>query len=178
MRPTAFALLASVAAAPVLAQEITDGDRAAIEARMAQYDEAMASGDLAALVGYVPPPLMDYIAGQAGVPADALVDTVRAQMGGMLDGVTIDAFAMDLDAAAFQLTPDGSRTYGLIPTTTTMTVEGAGTMRAASDTVAIEDGGDWYLVRVDDASQVAILTAVYPEFEGVAFTPGTMEAVE
>lgn len=182
MRPTPFPTLAllplALLAAPALAQDVTDEDRAAIEARIAQFDDAMGQGDMAALFGYMPPKLMAYIAEQAGVPVEGLEDAVRAQLDAAMATVTVDEFGMDLDAATFQETPEGGRTYGLIPTTTTMTVDGAGTMRAESQTVALEDEGEWYLVRVDDPTQVAIIKAVYPEFADVEFQPGTMEAVE
>jgi hypothetical protein len=59
-----------------------------------------------------------------------------------------------------------------------MNSEATGRMRAKSETLALLDEGQWYLVRVNDLQQVAILRQVYPEFAAVEFSGGTMEAVE
>lgn len=181
MRPllATLALAAALAlATPTLAQELSAAQQDALAARVAEFDGTMRAGDMAGLMDFMPARIKQTIADEAGVSVDELEAAMREQMDAAMAGATIDAFSMDLDALTTAQTPDGGRTYALIPTTTEITMEGMGRMRAASQTLAFEDEGTWNLLRVDDPNQVAILQAAYPEFAGVAFTPGTMEQVE
>lgn len=175
----AWALALAVApAAPALAQDLAAEDRAAIEARIAQFDAAMAEADFGGLYAYLPPAIRAHMAEQLGVPEGELDALIRSSVGDLFADVTVSEFGMDLDAATFQDTPDGARTYGLIPTVTVMSSPDIGSVRTTAQTVALEDEGQWYLVRVDDPSQAETLQAAYPEFAGATFEPATVEAVE
>jgi hypothetical protein len=59
-----------------------------------------------------------------------------------------------------------------------MTIQGARRFRVDTQTLAIEDGGEWYLIRVEDAPQQALLREVYPEFVGVEFPAGTTRQLQ
>jgi hypothetical protein len=176
-------LLAAVAAAtllavPAAAAEIEQADRDAIAARIEQFNSAVGGGNLASTLDYMPARLLDHMASKFGMTTDQLKEATIAAIAATAETVTFESFGMDLDKAAFETTPDGSRVYGLIPTETVMSIEGGGKMRATSETLALEDGGEWYLIRVDEPNQVLMLKEVYPEFADVEFKPGTMEAVE
>jgi ketosteroid isomerase-like protein len=169
-------LALSVSAAQ--AQELSDEARAAMETRVDDFGAAMSGGDMGAVFDFMPPQLLTFMATQAGIDEAALIEMSKAQIETAMATVTIDSFSMDTSAAKIEATPDGSVTYALIPTTTVMTVEGAGTMQATGDTLAFEEDGEWYLARVDDPGQAALLQSVYPAFAGVTFTPGTVAPVE
>jgi hypothetical protein len=79
-----------------------------------------------------------------------------------------------MDLAGAETHVSGDRTWLLIPTWTEMTVEGAGRVRFETRTLALEDDGEWYLVRVEDAPQAAMLREVYPEFAEVEFPAGVV----
>jgi hypothetical protein len=160
------------------AQELSDEARTAMETRVDAFGAAMASGDMGAVFDYMPPKLLESMAAQAGIDQAALIEMSKAQIETAMATVKIDSFEMDTASATTAATPDGSITYVMIPTTTVMTVEGAGTMQAKGDTLAFQEEGEWYLARVDDAGQAALLQSIYPAFAGIAFTPGTVEPVQ
>jgi hypothetical protein len=178
MRTLLSTLALAALTAPALAQELAEDDRAAIAERIETFESIMQGGDMAALYDEMPQRLRSSIASQAGVSEEEVEVAMRAQVEAMMATATIDGFSMDLDAATVAGTPDGSTTYALIPTITEITMDGTGSVRATSQTLALEDEGEWYLLRVDDPAQVALLGQVYPAFAGVEFVPGTMEPVE
>jgi ketosteroid isomerase-like protein len=172
------ALLAVAFATPAFADPIPEADRAAITARVDAFDAAFKSGDMAAVFDYMPPKVLANLATQSGMTEETLMAAMKEQIDAAFETVTIEEFGMDVDTATWEMTPDGSRGYAMIPTFTVMTVEGAGKMRAEGDTLAFSDDDKWFLVRVDDPAQVQLLTAVYPEFSGVTFQPASITAVE
>jgi hypothetical protein len=173
------ALLAlSLLATPAFAEPIPAADLPAITERVEAFDAAFRGGDMAAVFDYMPAKILTHIATQSGMTEEALKAAMKEQIDLAFETVTIDEFGMDMATATWATTPDGSRSYAMIPTFTVMTVEGAGTMRSEGDTLAFNDDDKWYLVRVDDPAQVQMLTAVYPEFNGVTFAPATITPIE
>lgn len=181
-RSAAIALCFGVFACPPVtadAQEMegfSGADRVQVEARMDQLDRSMASGDLAAAMEVIPPRMLRTIATRAGATEDELKAAVREMLSTRMQGLTFVSYDMDLAAAAPLRTPDGSRTYLLIPTSTV--IEFSGTrVRSNTSTLALEDEGEWYLVRIDDQSQVAIVKELWPEFAPIQFPAGTRELI-
>lgn len=160
------------------AQDLSDEARTAMIDRVDGFSESLAEGDMGAVFDYMPPKILTLLAEQSGLEEDALIEMSKAQLETAMASVTMDDFAMDIEAATYQMTPDGSRGYLLIPTQSLMTVEGAGMMKASSETLVFEDGGEWYVARVDEPSQAALVQTAYPEFAGITFAPGTVEAAE
>lgn len=172
------ALSISLSAVPVGAQTVKAEDRAAIQVRIDQLTGLIGQGDLVGAVDVIPILLQDAMAARFGMSRDQIKPAMRQAMAGMLDGVHIDGYGMDLAAAETLMTPIAGRTYLLIPTWTEMTIQGAGRFRVDTQTLAIEDGGEWYLIRVEDAPQQALLREVYPEFVGVEFPAGTTRQLQ
>lgn len=180
LRVVLTALFASLALlmAPAAAQEVTARDRGQIEARVDGLRAVVTSGDFAATLDVTPPALRAALAARFGLSETDLRTAMAEAMAPLMESVTLVSFDIDLDAAAARTTPDGARTYLMIPTTTIMDVAEIGRLRVLSDTLALEEGGDWYLIRVEEEFQRTMLEQVYPEFVGVAFPPGTTELVE
>jgi len=178
------AVLTAVIAAGVLlgsparAQEVTAADRAQVEARVDILEQALAGGDFAASLDVTPPALRAALARRLGITEAEMRVLMAEAMGSMMADVTFVSYQMDVPGAAVRATPVGGRTYLMIPTTTVIDVKDAGRVRVRSETLALEEAGDWYLVRVQEASQTDILREVYPEFADVQFPPGVTEAVE
>ena len=101
---------------------------------------------------------------------------VIAQMKAALAEVKVVSFGMDLAKAEHHELPSG-QPYVLIPTETVMDA-GDGKSVAKSHTLALLDGGAWYLLRVSEAEQVTIMRQVYPEFAEVEFPASSLEATE
>lgn len=170
--------LALVLAAPAWAQEVTPEQREALSARVEEFSSVMDSGDMAGLLAFTPPPVRATLAEMSGLSEEQLTEAMRQASEAMLAGASIDDFSMDVENATAATTPDGARTYLLVPTTTQITVEGQGSVRTSSQTLALEDEGEWWLVRVEDPQQAMILTQAYPEFAGTTFPQATMEPVQ
>ena len=157
------------------ARSLTEAETASLAATVGVFDAAMRSNDLGAVVETIPPRVLEHIAAGAGVGVDELRGLLIKQMGEILAQATIDSFGMDLAKAEHRELEDGTP-FALIPTETVMTIDGSKTAMR-SHTLALLDEGNWYLVRVSDAKQLEILRQVYPEYVGVEFPRGSMEAL-
>ncbi|MBL4558667.1 MAG: hypothetical protein JKP98_21220 [Rhodobacteraceae bacterium] len=65
-------------------------------------------------------------------------------------------------------TTEGGAPYALIPTETIMRSGSRGRYRFASQTLALRDGGLWYLVQLTEAGDAELVREVYPDFADVA----------
>lgn len=168
-------LLASLAVAD--ARPLTADEKQQLEQAVQSFDAAMRGNDYEVIANTIPPRVLDFIAKQANMEVDALRTIVVQQMQAALATVKLESFSMDFAGLTEKELP-GGEPYVLIPTETVISSEATGKMVAKSDTLALLDEGKWYLLRVNDAQQVAIMRQVYPEFASVEFPGGTMEAVE
>jgi hypothetical protein len=172
----AVAVVASLAT-PVFAAEFTDDQLEGLAARIESFDAAMKASDMSLVMDVVPPKVLEKIAASFNVTTEQLIEATQQQMDQVMKDVEIVSFGMDLEAAEFLETADGTP-YALIPTETVMDMgEAGGKIKASSSTLGLFDEDTWYLVRVEDAQQVAILKEVYPAFVDVEFPTGSMEPV-
>lgn len=173
----AVALSLSLIALPALARDITAAESAALQTRVDAFSAAFASNDMKAVSSVIPPKVVNAMAARFGMEPAQLIDAMSQAMEAAMQNVTIDHYAMDVGAATSGETSSG-RPYFLIPTQTNMTVDGTTKVEATSQTLAFADEDIWYLVRIDDAQQVAFLTEAYPEFKGIDFPAGTTKILE
>lgn len=165
--------LAGMASTPAAAQGITQTDRAAIENRISAFDKMMREGRSGDSLDFVPPRLLDVIAKKFGLSSADVKPSFRQQVTEAMKHVKIVSFRMVLSSATAGVTPDKSRNYMLIPTETVVEVPGTGRVRSKSSTLAFQENGIWYLVRIDEAEQALVLREAYPEFAGVEFPAGS-----
>jgi hypothetical protein len=173
----AFLVVLAAALSPAAARPLTDAETLALADKVAAFDAAMRAGDYAAIIEVIPPPMLEHIANEAGVPAEELLAALKGQMDEIFATVELISYSMDVQAAEERELADGSP-YVLLPTTTVMEAEGMGRVKVDSQTLGLLDGADWYLVRVSDVAMVGVLRQVYPEFTGVEFPAETMTALE
>lgn len=171
-----LALLLSFAA-PLHAQTLDEQDRATIAQISTDFDTAFADGDIPAVIDAVPPAMFEYIADTNGMDVETLRNLLITQTEQMMDTVEINEFEMDVDSLEPGVTSSG-RDYALVPTRTVLTVPDTGTLELTSQTLFLDDNGTWYLVRIDDPNQVAVLTEVYPDFAGIEFAQGTITPIQ
>ena len=171
-------LLCGVVAGPVAAQEIVAADRAAIAARVGAFDAAMRAGRIGDTIDFMPPRLLKAIATQSGVGVEELRPAMAQQAAEAFKVVKLLSYGMDLAAASTGLTPDRSQGYMLIPTDTVMQMPDGRRIQSRSTTLALRDGGQWYLMRIDSPAHLAKLRETYPEFVGVEVPRGSMSAVD
>jgi hypothetical protein len=159
-----------------LAQELTDAQRQSLADRIASFDAAMLANDMTTVMGVIPPKVLEKIASTYGVTAQQLIASAQEQIDIAMAEIKIESFSMDLDAGEVAQLGDGT-TYILIPTVTVIDTGAGGTFRSTTKTLGLPEGDVWYLVRIDDAEQVAIFKGVYPAFADIEFPTGTMEQV-
>ncbi|MEM7190368.1 MAG: hypothetical protein AAF439_12215 [Pseudomonadota bacterium] len=177
LRAAALAVIAVLSLTSLAgAQDLTADDRAAMEARVQTFQSAMANGEMDIVLSVTPPKIYQHIAAQAGVPLDLLKQMVKAQIDQAMQDVSIDRAEMDLAATQILTTPDGT-VYALVPTHVVMQ-GAAGKVEMKSETLAMQDEGNWWMLRVSDVEQVAILKEVYPSFANVSFPRGSMKLLD
>ena len=65
----------------------------------------------------------------------------------------------------------------MIPTRTVVQTPGGTKLQSNTQTLTLEDGGKWYLIRIEDAGQIDLMRSVYPDFKGVTFPKGRAKAI-
>ncbi|WP_038077776.1 hypothetical protein [Thioclava pacifica] len=169
-------VLALILASALPAAAFDAADRNAVTQEVAGFEKAVEKKDYAVFFDTVPPKMMQVIADQAGMPIEALEAAMSKQITEAMATVKMDSFKMDTAAMETGETSSG-RAYAKIPTESVMEAPNVGKIRATNTTLALKDGEEWYLVRIDSPAQLAVLRKVYPDFEGITFPSGTMEAV-
>lgn len=165
-----------VAACTTTAYTLPPADRAAIAARIASFERAFVANDTTEIVNVVPPRIITTIASTNGVP-EALLRTEMAKLTREATrDVKVLSFGMSLDTAKFLTTPTG-RAYGLIPTQTVVQTKNGQKLQSNTQTLTLEDGGAWHLIRIDDARQTGLLREVYPDFKDVIFPKGSSKVI-
>lgn len=165
-----FAVAACVALAVPLAtgveaRDLTSVERGTLARAVAQFDRAMRTKNIAAIIDVVPPRVTQHMAARAGIDHARLRRAVIQQTREVMNANVIQGFAMDVANARYGATANGTP-YALIPTTTVVSLGGKNVTKT-SNTLAMQDGGRWYLLDLNQPSRVAIFTQVYPEFQGV-----------
>jgi hypothetical protein len=159
-----------------VAREFTPEEKADLQAQIMRFETALKQGDFAVVAESVPPKVLQHIASKAGVDMATLRSAMQVQMQIALASVKFLDFEMDVDKAAYKQAPDGTP-YVLVPSRSLMETKGQ-KIEAKTATLALIDGGKWYLVRIDDAQQINIVREVYPSLATVEFPTGTMAPVE
>lgn len=172
-----FCTTLALAAPAAFAREATEAERTALDQRLAAYQTMTQDNDVKGMIDAMPPKIIAEIATMTGTTPDQLRATMAQQIGQVMAQATIEKAELGVDAVRYQELPDGTP-YALIPTDTIIAMEGAGRIRQTGETLALLDEGAWYLMRVDDAQQLAILRQAYPNFANVEFTTGTMEMLD
>jgi hypothetical protein len=171
-------LVMAVFAGPLAAREPSAQERAGIADRIARFDQQVRSGDLAGIVGIMPPTLKRLMATKFNVPAAGIDAAMIAVMTPLMATVTVEDFKIDLAQAEYRLTPDGQRFYALIPTQTRMTIQKTTKIETKSRTLALVDEGAWYLVRLDQPQQIGMFKEAFPEFAAVEFPAGEIRQLD
>lgn len=173
----ALALLLFAGSHGIAAARTLSGDEVgSLKATVERFDAAMHGSDYGVVVDTIPPRVLSHIAEQAGLDRDKLRTLVIGMTKQALETVKLVSFGMDTSKLEEKQLADGTP-FALIPTVTVMDA-GNGKISVNSHTLALIDGGAWYLLRVSEVQQIEILRKVYPEFAGVVFPTGSVEAMK
>lgn len=174
IRPIALALALTLPALPALAFDASND--AAIASVFDRLAADISSGNMAGTLDVMPPALLQQMATQVGVSTDQLKEMVATQAAQAMEQVKIEETTYDLDTAQ-KATSSAGRDYALIPTRTVMQM-GSDRVEATGTTLALEDGGKWYLLRLDSPEHLAMIGQLYPDLAGLTAPPGAMRTLE
>ncbi len=173
----AVVALTVLCAGAVHARDAIDTEKAALTETVSDFNQAMEKLDFKRVVATIPPKVIAKIAANADLPIDKVTEMTISVMKSSMEAVKLGSFAMDLAKVEHKHLASGEP-YALIPTVTVIGLEDKQRVEQKSLTLGLLDGGQWYLVRVSEASQLLILRDVYPEFAGVEFPRGSMEVLD
>lgn len=164
---------------PVFAQSAEDA--AAIKAASDRLMEVTLSGDMTPSVDLMAPGIITAGAKMTSLTPEKFKDLMRLQVAQLKDVAEIREADMSVDTMTWHETGDGTP-YALIPTHSVIAMKaengGRQVFEQNSQTLALEDGGNWYLIRASDPAQQQMLADAYPSFAGVTFPPATTEVIE
>lgn len=163
-------LLCFIAPIAAVARDLTNSENAKLAETVQRFDAAMAALDVNALVNTIPPRILKYLAKRGGGTEEQMGKAIADALAEAFKSVTIQSFAMKLPEADRRELSDGTP-YLFIPTETVVAVKGGDKIAVHSQTLAIMDASEWYLLRTSDVQQTTVLTEVYPEYKGIEF-PG------
>lgn len=160
--------LVSTPMAPVLARGV---DTPGLLRTVDSFETAMGADDFRTVIGLIPEKVFARMAAELDVTPEHLTELVAAQMEKVLDDVTIVEFGMETDDIAVKETENGV-SYVFLPTRTVVAIHGA-QVETRSHTLALREGEEWRLVRIDDDAQLRVLREAYPGFVGIEFPRAT-----
>lgn len=152
----------------VQARDVTEAEKAALVERAVNYQQAFIDKDYEAILDGSSPRFYAHIAEQAGVTVPELRAFLIQQSKTVMATATIEAHELDLENTQYLQTKSGAP-YALIPTRVVLNIPEKGRLEITRETLALLDEDKWWLMRINDASQVSILQQVYPSFENITF---------
>ena len=173
-------MIYATASIPAHAKKISQTQKTGLITAIVSFETAMGKADYKTVINRsMPPALLNHIAakfGMQGADSEKLKGLIIMQMSAAMQRVKMVSFGMDKKAIGYYEHSDGTF-YALIPSHTIMEVK-AKRFKASGQTLALMDGGKWYLLRVSEPRQVGMVRAVYPRFKSVEFKIGSMEVVK
>ncbi|MEC7762416.1 MAG: hypothetical protein VX874_10960 [Pseudomonadota bacterium] len=160
-----LAAAAFATALPLSALAFDNSDKAGVQAAIQTFEANILSNNHEAVLGAMPPKMLTYIASQVGMDPSELAGSMAKQMEIFMGDVTIERMNMNTNRMTTGTT-SGGMDYAFIPTRTTVKGPG-GRQTLNSQTLALEEDGQWYLVRIEQEQQLNIVKAVYPAFANV-----------
>lgn len=166
-------------AAPIAtdARDLTSTENTKLAETVQRFDSAMDSKDFGGLVRTIPPRILKHLAKRGGATDEQINKAIAEALTQAFATVAIQSFAMKLPEADRRELSDGTP-YLFIPTETVVSVEGGDKIAVRSQTLAMMDESEWYLLRTSDAEQVAVLIEVYPEYKGIEFPGDSTEILK
>ena len=152
-------------------------DRAAMNARVVQFERDFAANNIPAVVDVLPPKVQAVIARRTGLSVAQTRRTTIDQLRKVSKLVQIVSYDMDVSKAALRQTSTG-RGYALIPTQTVVRAPNGQLLQNTTQTLAFADEGSWYLVRIEDERQRQLLAEAYPEFATLSTPKGTTKVIQ
>ena len=142
-------------------------DKARLVTTLSTYASALENADYVAVVNALPPAVIELISQEAKLSPEVIRKSVTAQMSSVMSEATIHSFTMDTSTMTSGETASGMN-YAFLPTETVVSQAGGEPQNVETTTLAIDQDGAWYLMRIEYPSHYDFVRAAYPEFQDVA----------
>ncbi|MFV0361338.1 hypothetical protein [Tropicimonas sp.] len=169
---TALTLAAALALTGAPSLAFDDTDSAAIATAYDRMLSDTQSGNYQGVFDVMPPAFLENMAGQSGMSVEEVEQLVVSQMEQVMTQISFEEASYDLGAAETGTSAAG-RDYALIPSRTVMKADGR-RIEATGTTLAVEDGGQWYLIRLETPQHLQLVGEVYPDLAGLVLPQSTM----
>lgn len=160
-----------------LARSLEAAEKASLEKTVTDFSAAMAKQDFDRVVETLPPRLLSTMADGAKVDIAKLRAAIVDVMRKGLAVVKISSFGIDLAKAQHKELANGTP-YVLVPTKTVIDMPDGSRLINSAHTVAIMDDSKWYLLSIEQPSQIVIFRQAYPDFVNVEFPASSTEVVK
>jgi len=170
--PLALGLLLSLSiVAPGLARPMEGAEARKMQTSVDVYLRSIGRGEADRVVAALPPRIKNIFAGSAGIEAGKLDGVLIAQTKALLSAAKFDDFAADYSGvdATDSVLADGSRvTWTVVPTQFSVATDG-GKVLNRQPMLVLNEGGQWYMMRIEGAQQQELVSIAYPFLKGVSF---------
>lgn len=177
---SALAALSIALALPLQARVLTVPESKSLQQAVDSYLAAIETGDGFAIVGAIPPRIIQLFAAQSGTDAATLETTLAEQTEGMLSGSRFSdlrADAMDQPVTDSKLEDGTTVTWAVIVTEFTVTQAGS-SARNRQSMLALREGDTWYFIRTEGAAQQQLVSLAYPFLAEAKFPASTSTPVK
>ncbi len=173
MRFAAAIAITILLALPASARPLGEDEAAQMSKSVDIYLRAIGRGEAERVISALPPRVLNVFAGQSGIEAKKLIDTLAAQMRELTKGVSFSDFTSEKNGLVAEdaTLADGSVvTWVLVPTAFTAKSE-AGRTRHEQPLLVLREGDKWYMMRLEGAAQVQLVSYAYPFLTDIILPP-------
>ena len=172
--------LSAMLAFPAVARPLAPAEMETLTAAVDRYLSSIEKADAPAIVGALPPRILNVFAGATGTEADKLESTLIDQTKAMMKGTRFSNLAYgksQLVAEDAALADGTAVTWVLIPTAFVSEAKGDRT-KHEQPLLALNEGGDWYFLRIEGPQSQQLAAIAYPFLAQVRFPPSSASAVK
>lgn len=169
--PIALAVALAATTVPALARPMDGGEQRKMESAVNGYLRAIDQGEASKVVAALPPRIKNIFAGSAGIEASQLDRTLTQQTETMLKSADFSDFKADFSRVDAQdaVLSDGTKVTWVIVPTSFAAKTSAGKSVNQQPLLALNEGKDWYMMRVEGAQQKQLVSLAYPFLKDVTF---------
>lgn len=171
----AFLLLIATWLLPQDSAADQDAQMAALGERVAEFSTIFESGEIGKTLDFLPPRIITALTKDSGVSKSQMAIAMQLQWDELTETIVVEKFSINMDEAELVEAED-IPTHALIPTSMRMGVVANPDryIEATSETLAIYEDDQWFLVRLQQAELVDMFNREYPQFSGVNLSPEQM----
>lgn len=161
---------------PALARPLDGTEAASLQRTVDGFLGAIERKNVSVIVATIPPRIKSQLAGMMGIEAAKLEETLTDQTRTVMQTAEFSDLSVSLEGveASDATLEDGTEViWALLPTQFTMEMSGSKT-RLSQSLLALREGNDWYLMRIEGDQQKQMVGLAYPFMKDMTIPAGTV----